>query len=377
MDTSGDPNTRRYTPSSLPIEQSPGMMAMLFITAFLLICPMLFFYLIFFLGKFSITCQRFDRYAGECRIEEYKGLFGKIAPITTTLPLEDIQSIDLKSRPGNPGPLYDLILHTRNGNVLVGTESDLDVIQERANRINAFLQDSSADRLKIAPSFLDESGGYIPLLCLCVVFLLCGSVILRLGIFRLAQYFLLSPQRRRSIAEIPADEMPASLGFVPRAAGRIRGELSLYEILRRDVQTYYFCLIMIIPWVGVVATKYKLIPQTWEVDPQTLAEMVTFWLSLAILLTLIFMPLLLRRLFLIRRILDEGADVTGLLIRIPNSNSPKLTMAYSYEGRNFETTQGLRFDLKSPIGAYQVGDKVDLLVDRENPRKALLLDLWQ
>ncbi len=376
MNTSGGPNTPRYTPSSLPIQQSPGMMSMLFITAFLLICPVLFLFLAFSAGNFSMTCQRFDQHAGECRIEEYKGLFGRIAPTITILPLEDIQSIDLKSRPGNPGLVYELTLHTRNSDVSVGTESDLNVIQERADRINAFLQDSSADRLKITPS-IDDYGGYVPVFCGGGVFLLCGSLILWKSIFTLTQYFLLSPRRRRSIAEIPADEMPSSLVFPARTAGQTRPELSLYEILRRDVQTYYFCLIMIIPWSGAVLIGFKIPSPTWNTDPETHAAFVKFLVWLAILLTLIFMPLLLRRLLLIKRILDEGADVTGLLVRIPNSNSPKLTIAYSYEGRNFETTQGLRFDLKSPIGAYQVGDKVDLLVDKDDPRRVLLWDLWQ
>lgn len=369
----GDPNAHRYVPSTLPIGQSPGMMSMMFIAAAVLIVPTLLMLLAISAGNFSITCQRFDRYSGECRLHDYKGLFGRILPTTTTLPLADIQYVDIEARPGNPGPVYGLRLHTRTGLVSVGTESDLAVIQKCASQINTFLQDSSIAELEVASPGSDLD---YPIYAMAGCFVLSGLIIGSGGIYSLATYFLSSPQRRRSIAEIPADERP-SLVFLPRSIHKPRPEPSLYEILRRDVQTYYFCLIMIIAWSGVVLIKYKLIPQTWGRDPDELARLVTFWVSIAIPLTLIFAPLVLRRLFLIKRILAEGADVTGLLVRIPNSNWAKLTIAYSYDGCCFETTQVLRSDLPSSIGWYRVGDQIDLLVDQEDPRRALLRDLWR
>lgn len=101
----------------------------------------------------------------------------------------------------------------------------------------------------------------------------------------------------------------------------------------------------------------------------------TFLLNLAIIAGIIGIPLLVWRIKLISRLFEKGDEVKGSITHIRfNRDRGKIKYEYIYQNQKYQAGNSVFKTGRTKY--YQQGDEIVLLVDSENPKKAVIKDLY-
>ncbi|TEU11420.1 MAG: DUF3592 domain-containing protein [Anaerolineales bacterium] len=147
------------------------------------------------------------------------------------------------------------------------------------------------------------------------------------------------------------------------------------RIIQSDYVALLAALFPIVSWVMYVATAYfGFFPGLRGRDPLTGAD-APFFLYLGIITTLIGIPLLVWRIRSFQAMFTRGVEVPGRITNISfYRDRGRVEYAYTYQGQTYQGGNAVRKTGRTK--ALQPGGEVVLIVDRDNPKRALIRDLY-
>lgn len=152
----------------------------------------------------------------------------------------------------------------------------------------------------------------------------------------------------------------------------MRSTPSLGAFVKSD---YFLMLGFLGPAVTwVLALIALLFPQAFKFFDLA-SERPEIFLGLALLVTIVALPLALRRLKFLQRLFREGLEVEGVITSLwMEGDRGRVEFRYDLEGRSFESGQALHRNPKTQ--ALEEGQTIPLLVDPQNPERAILPSIF-
>ena len=149
---------------------------------------------------------------------------------------------------------------------------------------------------------------------------------------------------------------------------------SPFRVIRTDYAAMLALLFPVVIWGMYVATAFfGFFPGLRGREPLTASD-APFFLYFSVIVTLLGIPLLIWRIHVIRAIFIRGIEVPGKIMsaHFPGSRG-RLEYAYIFRGQTYRS--GHAFQKTKQIRGLQPGDDVTLVVDPNNPGKALIRDI--
>ena len=150
---------------------------------------------------------------------------------------------------------------------------------------------------------------------------------------------------------------------------------SIFRIIQSDYTACLAVMASLVVWGMYIATEYfGFFPGLGGRNPLT-GEDASFFLILGIITTLIFTPRLIWRIRSFQIIFSRGIEVSGHITNIRfNRDRGRVEYTYTYQGQTYQAGNGV-FKTKR-TKAIQQGDEVVLMVDRDNPKRAIIRDIY-
>jgi hypothetical protein len=147
---------------------------------------------------------------------------------------------------------------------------------------------------------------------------------------------------------------------------------SFYRILQKDAAAGTFFALALTPWVCWLLAWMGI---GWsQASPPTIQR---WFLIAALAISAVCLPLLLRRMLVIRGIFAYPAEVDGQVVQIPPRSGWWKTLVIEYGYRSERYRIGYTVSNAShPDQRLQVGDSVRLLVNDRKPRHAIPLSMF-
>ncbi len=143
---------------------------------------------------------------------------------------------------------------------------------------------------------------------------------------------------------------------------------SFFSLIQGD---YWALLAVIFPVVGWGLFIYN---RFIAAGPDRV-EAASFFLNMAIVATVVGIPLLVWRLRSFQAHFARGVEVTGRVIAIGfRRDRGRVQYTYTYQGQSYQGANALHKTRKTQ--GIQPGDEVTLLVDPDNPKRALIRDIY-
>lgn len=150
---------------------------------------------------------------------------------------------------------------------------------------------------------------------------------------------------------------------------------SVFRILQSDFMAgipVIFMFVMMLMYL--ILTYFGYMPGIGRHGALT-SEDAPFFLNLAIIAGIIGIPLLVWRIKLISRLFEKGDEVKGSITHIRfNRDRGKIKYEYIYQNQKYQAGNSVFKTGRTKY--YQQGDEIVLLVDSENPKKAVIKDLY-
>jgi len=150
---------------------------------------------------------------------------------------------------------------------------------------------------------------------------------------------------------------------------------SLLRIIQSDYTALFALGFPAVAWVMYIAIAYfGFFPGLRGRDPLTGAD-APFFLYLGIITTLVGVPIFIWRVRSFQTLFAQGVQVTGRITSVSFfRDRGRVEYTYTYEG---ETYNGGNAIMKTGrTQALQPDTEVVLIVDRSNPKRALIRDLY-
>jgi hypothetical protein len=150
---------------------------------------------------------------------------------------------------------------------------------------------------------------------------------------------------------------------------------SIVRIIQSDYTAGLAVIAPLVTWGMYIATEYfGFFPGLGGHNPLT-GEDAPFFLILAIITTLIFIPILIWRVRSFQTLFSRGIEVPGHITNIRfNRDRGRVEYTYTYQGQIYQTGNGIYKTKRTK--ALQQGDEIVLMVDQDNPKRALIRDIY-
>lgn len=150
---------------------------------------------------------------------------------------------------------------------------------------------------------------------------------------------------------------------------------SVLRIIQSDYTALFAVAFPVIAWVIYVATAYfGFFPGLRGRDPLTGAS-APFFFYLGLVTTLIGVPVFIWRVRSFQALFARGVEVPGRVASISfYRDRGRVEYAYTYEGNTYQGGNAIMKTGRTK--ALQPGDEVVLIVDKDNPKRALIRDLY-
>ena len=150
---------------------------------------------------------------------------------------------------------------------------------------------------------------------------------------------------------------------------------SVFRIMQCDLFAgipIIFMLAMMLMYLVIMYFGY--IPAIGRHDAIT-SEDAPFFLNLAIIAGIIGIPLLVWRVKLISNLFEKGDEVKGFITYIGfHRDRGKIKYEYTYQNQKYQAGNSVFKTGRTKY--YKQGDEIVLLVDSENPKKAIIKNLY-
>ncbi len=153
-------------------------------------------------------------------------------------------------------------------------------------------------------------------------------------------------------------------------------ELNVGKLLFMDYGCFLFLMFPVMSWVLTGIGYFRSIYGSKLIEnPDINAESLPFFLYLAIGLTVVFVPLLLRRIGIFRRVWEQGRTASGWITGVSFYRG-RGTLRYNYEfqGKNVESANTVMRNKQTRD--LQSGMPVEVMVDPEKPKRGFLVYLY-
>ena len=150
---------------------------------------------------------------------------------------------------------------------------------------------------------------------------------------------------------------------------------SLFRIIYIDYTAFLTAMFPLVVWVIYALLIYlKVIPGLGERDPLTSTD-APFFFGLAVVATLIGLPLLVWRIRTIQAVFARGVEVRAQITSASfYRDRGRVNYIYDYQGQTYESGNGV---MKTRRTQYlEPGHEVILVVAPENPKKAFIRELY-
>jgi hypothetical protein len=150
---------------------------------------------------------------------------------------------------------------------------------------------------------------------------------------------------------------------------------SVFRILQSDYTAGLSLIMIIVVWgMYLILMYYGKIPGTYGRDPLTTSDAPGF-LKIAMGGTLLGIPLLTWRINFFNSLFKNAEKVTGYITYIHfYRDRGKVEYEYTYGNNNYTSHNAIFKSGRTKY--YQQGDEITLMVDPENPKKAVIRDLY-
>lgn len=150
---------------------------------------------------------------------------------------------------------------------------------------------------------------------------------------------------------------------------------SMFRIVQSDYLTGLSILVVVVFWGMYVAIAYfGFFPGLRGRSPLTGSD-APFFLDLSIIATLIAVPLIIWRIHSFHSIFVRGVEVTGRITSISFfRDRGRVEYTYVYQGKSYESGNAIHKTGRTKT--LQPDSEITLVVDRENPKRALIRDLY-
>lgn len=150
---------------------------------------------------------------------------------------------------------------------------------------------------------------------------------------------------------------------------------SVTRIILSDFTTALAMLIILVPWIMYIATAYfGFFPSLRGRDPLTGSD-APFFQNLGIIATLIGIPLLVWRVRSFQALFARGVEVPGRITNVWfHRDRGRIEYEYTYQDKKYSSGNAV---MKSGrTNKFRNGDELVLIVDPENPKRALIRELY-
>lgn len=150
---------------------------------------------------------------------------------------------------------------------------------------------------------------------------------------------------------------------------------SIFRIIRTDYAALLAVLFPLVIWGMYVATAFfGFFTGLRGREPLTASD-APFFLYFSLIVTLLGIPLLIWRIHVIRAIFIRGIEVPGKIMSAHFSGSRgRLEYAYIFRGQTYRS--GHAVQKTKQVRGLQPGYDVTLVVDPNNPGRALIRDIY-
>jgi hypothetical protein len=146
---------------------------------------------------------------------------------------------------------------------------------------------------------------------------------------------------------------------------------SLRQILWTDYPAFINAVLLVMVWIIYLAW----VP-AWRADGPIIApKYAPYYLGLSVLVSLVSLSILIYRVLLLRKVLQDGDQVHGRISFIEmKRDRGQVEFVFIYKGEECRTRCGIH-RTKQTL-ALKKGDRVILMVDPANPKRAFIRDLY-
>jgi hypothetical protein len=146
---------------------------------------------------------------------------------------------------------------------------------------------------------------------------------------------------------------------------------SLFQIIWTDYPAFLACAVAIVAWI----VYFAWIPDWRGRGPVIPPSVAPFYLTLAIVATVVGLGVLVWRIGLLWRAFRSGMQVRGKISSVYlRRDRGRVEYTYIYASQEFKS--GVEIHRTKQTKALKTGDRVILMVDRSNPKRAFIRDLY-
>lgn len=155
-----------------------------------------------------------------------------------------------------------------------------------------------------------------------------------------------------------------------------RAKPAIGKIIRSDYIALLVTIIPLVIWGLYIAIIYfGFLPGLRGREAMQEAEGAPYLMTLGILSLVVCIPALFWRISSIQKVFANGAIVVGQITNLSfYRDRGRVEYTYSYSGQS--DASGSPIHKTKQTLALRLGDQVQLVVDRENPKKALMQNLY-
>jgi hypothetical protein len=146
---------------------------------------------------------------------------------------------------------------------------------------------------------------------------------------------------------------------------------SIRRIIWTDYPAFYASLVPVVSWIVLLAWM-----PAWRDDGPIISESARpFFLSLAAIATIAGLAVLVWRLWLVFRVFGQGVQVRGKISSVELRRDHGW-VEFFYIHEHQEYTSRIEVHRNAQTKGLKAGDRVILVVDRQNPKRAFIRDLY-
>ena len=146
---------------------------------------------------------------------------------------------------------------------------------------------------------------------------------------------------------------------------------SIPRIVWTDYTAFFMALSPVVVWIVYLAW----VPQWRQSDPIIPTQGAWFFLYFAVVVTLIGLAVLAWRVRLFKTVFQEGLEIHGRISSFSMARDRgQVKYTYACQGKRYES--GVTLHRTKQTRKLKVGDRVVLVVDRSNPGRAFIRDLY-